>query len=294
VNDYPPLLDELGLGAPSSIRPVGGGCIADARIAEFQDGSRVFVKTAAGQHAMFPCEANGLEALAGAAAIRVPKVLAVSEAALALECISPGNRGADFFAEFGRQFAALHRFEGKAFGFHEDNYIGSTPQRNRPLDGAWEEAPDDDGSGWPAFFLERRLRYQAELAERNGFGSELPGLLDRAEVPLMESLGAALETPRLLHGDLWGGNYMVDEGGSPVLIDPAAYFGHREADLAMTRLFGGFDPRFYDAYQEAFPLQPGHEERLPAYQLYHLFNHLNLFGRSYYAQCRSILQYYSR
>ncbi len=288
------MLDELGLGEPLSLTPVGGGCIADARVAKFPDGTQVFVKSAAGRPDMFFCEAHGLEALAEAEAIRVPQVLAVSATALALECIAPGHRGADFFPEFGRQFAALHRSEGRTFGFHENNYIGSTPQENRPLDSDWEEAPADDGSSWPAFYLERRLRYQAELAERNGHGSELVTLLDRVETSLVERLEAAIETPRLLHGDLWGGNYMVDEGGSAVLIDPAAYFGHREADLAMTRLFGGFDQRFYDAYHEAFPLAPGHEERLPAYQLYHLLNHLNLFGTSYYAQCRRILQYYSR
>ena len=274
------------------MRSLGGGCIAEAAVAEFADGSRAFVKRAAGHPGMFECEASGLEALAAADAIRVPRVLAVAADALVLEMIESAPRRTGFFVDFGRRFAELHRYRGRACGFPEDNYIGSTPQPNRPLDGPWEEASPDDGSGWPEFFLERRLRFQVRLASKRD-GGDLARLLDRSETRIAGLLESAPEAPVLLHGDLWGGNYIVDEAGEACLIDPAAYYGHREADLAMTRLFGGFDRRFYAAYEEAYPLPAGHAERLPIYQLYHLLNHFNLFGGGYGAQSRSILQRYA-
>jgi len=289
---YPSILDALGRGAPVGLRSLGGGCIADAAVAEFADGSRVFVKRAAGQPGMFAAEAGGLRALAEAGAIRVPRVLAVSEEALALEMIEAAPRRRGFFEDFGRRFAALHQHRGRACGFADDNFIGSTPQPNQPLDGPWERAAGEDGRGWPEFFLERRLRFQVGLAVRRG-GDDLARLLDRAEARVYELLGSATEPPVLLHGDLWGGNYIVDERGEACLIDPAVYFGHREADLAMTRLFGGFDRAFYAAYDEALPLPAGHEERLAIYQLYHVLNHFNLFGGGYHEQSRRILMRYA-
>jgi fructosamine-3-kinase len=161
------------------------------------------------------------------------------------------------------------------------------------MNGSWEESLDERGSDWPGFFLQRRLRFQVRLAREKGHGSELERLLDRAESRIFELLGAAIEPPGLLHGDLWGGNFVVDDQGEACLIDPAVYYGHREADLAMTRLFGGFDTSFYQAYDEALPLAAGHEERLPVYQLYHVLNHLNIFGGGYYEHSRRILQRYS-
>jgi fructosamine-3-kinase len=291
--DYPAILDDLGLGVPVGLRGLGGGCIADAAVAEFADGSRVFVKRAAGQPAMFAAEAAGLRALQEAGAIRVPRVLAVSEEALVLEMIEAASPRRDFFADFGRRFAGLHQHRGKACGFPSDNFIGSTLQPNRPLDGSWEHAAPDDGSGWPGFFLERRLRFQVDLADQRG-RSGLAQLLDRGQHLIEELLSAATEPPVILHGDLWGGNFIVDERGEACLIDPAVYYGHREADLAMTRLFGGFDSAFYAAYDEALPLAPGHAERLPVYQLYHVLNHFNLFGGAYYDQGRRILMRYAR
>jgi fructosamine-3-kinase len=289
---YPVILDELGLGPPVSLRGLGGGCIADAAVAGFADGSRVFVKRAAGRPGMFEAEAAGLSALAAASAIRIPRVLAVSQDALVLEMLEAAPRRAGFFEDFGRRFAALHQHRGRACGFDSDNFIGSTPQPNRPLDGPWDSAAVDDGCGWPLFFLERRLRFQVDLASHRG-GDELARLLDRAEACILELLGCSIEPPVILHGDLWGGNYIVDERGEACLIDPAVYYGHREADLAMTRLFGGFDRAFYAAYDEAAPLLPGHEERLPIYQLYHVLNHFNLFGGGYYQQSRRILERYA-
>lgn len=289
--DYPSILDRLQKGPPTGLASVGGGCIADARVAKFADGSRVFIKCAAGAADMFEREAEGLAALAAAGTIRVPAVLAVEPGSLVLEHIQSASHRDDFFEAFGRDFARLHRRHGPACGFPNDNYIGATAQLNRPLAGPWpgEEAAAGDGRDWPEFFIERRLRYQARLAEERGHGADLLSLLERGERRVRESLEAAIEPPGLLHGDLWSGNYMADENGAACLIDPACYYGHREADLAMTRLFGGFPPRFYAAYASEWPLAEGYEERLPIYQLYHLLNHLNLFGSGYYAQCERIL-----
>jgi fructosamine-3-kinase len=290
------ILQTLGRGDPRTLTPIGGGCIADARLAEFADGTRVFVKSRAAAPEMFPREAEGLQTLASAGAIRVPGVLAVSAEALVLEYIPEGGKSAGFYESFGRDFAGLHRARGPACGFAHDNFIGLTPQKNAPLADAWaalKPGSIGDGVDWPEFFLQRRLRFQVELVEKQGLGAELRHLLDRSETAILELLGEAVEPPSLLHGDLWGGNYLADQSGRACLIDPAVYFGHREADLAMTRLFGSFSPSFYRAYEDAFPLQAGHEERLPLYQLYHLLNHLNLFGRSYYVQCERILRGFS-
>jgi fructosamine-3-kinase len=289
--DYPAILDRLEKGPPTAMNSVGGGCIADARIAEFEDGSRVFVKRSSQAVDMFEREAEGLSALASAGAIRVPEVLAVEPGALVLECIESAPRCTDFFPSFGRDFARLHRRLGPACGFTHDNYIGATAQLNHPVSGPWpqEQAGIGDGGDWPEFFLERRLRFQARLAQRQGHGADLLEWLERGASRIRHQLEQAIEPPSLLHGDLWSGNYLADENGHACLIDPAAYYGHREADLAMTRLFGGFPPEFYAAYADEWPLQDGYEARQPIYQLYHLLNHLNLFGSGYYAQCKRIL-----
>jgi len=294
---YPELLDQLGRGAPTELKGIGGGCIAKAAVANFRDGSRAFVKWVAGGPGpvateMFEREAEGLRELAAAGVIRVPEVLAVDERTLVLEMIEAAPRKHDFAADFGRRFAALHSKRGKTCGFMHDNFIGASVQINTPLDGRWAEAAESDGSLWPEFFLERRLRVQVNLAARNGHGNELAHLLDRVEARILELLRAAVERPSLLHGDLWSGNFIVDEHGEACIIDPAVYYGHREADLAMTRLFGGFERSFYAAYAEALPLAPGNEKRLPIYQLYHVLNHLNLFGGGYFEQSRRLMQLY--
>ena len=286
---YPGILDQLSRGRPVRLESVSGGCIAKAQIATFADGGSVFVKCVAAATDMFEREAEGLEALAAANAIRVPSVLAADRTALVLERIGQGAAGPGFFESFGQKFARLHRHRGAACGFEHDNYIGSTRQVNRPL----PDAPGD-GSDWPGFFLDRRLRFQARLAAKNGHGETLLRLLDACEDRFNELLCDAIEPACILHGDLWGGNFIADEAGEPCLIDPAVYFGHREADLAMTRLFGGFGPAFYAAYEAEYPLAAGQEERLQMYQLYHLLNHLNLFGGGYCGQCKQFLQYYSK
>jgi len=295
---YPSILDELGMDAPACIEAAGGGCIANAAIATFNDGSRVFVKWVADSGVaaapdMFRREAEGLRELAKAGAIRVPEVLAVGKHALALEMIESGPRKKDFAADFGRRLAALHTRRGKTCGFTHDNFIGASVQYNAPMDGPWDAVAPDGGASWPEFFFERRLRVQVTLAACRGHGAELERLLDRAQPRIMELLGATTELPSLLHGDLWGGNYIVDGRGEACLIDPAVYYGNREADLAMTRLFGGFEPSFYAAYNEVLPLADGHEQRLAIYQLYHVLNHLNLFGAAYLEQSWRLLRLYA-
>jgi fructosamine-3-kinase len=180
----------------------------------------------------------------------------------------------------GRGLAAQHRTTAETFGLDHDNFCGSNAQINTPTD------------DWVTFFGERRLGYQMELVRSRG---RLPGRRgDRLE-NLIAQLGNWLPShppASLLHGDLWGGNWLVTAMGEPALIDPAVYYGHREADLAFTELFGGFPAAFYQAYQSAWPLDPGYEERKPLYNLYHLLNHLNLFGESYGGGVDSILQRY--
>jgi fructosamine-3-kinase len=162
------------------------------------------------------------------------------------------------------------------FGWDRDNTIGSTPQLNEP------------SVDWVTFWRERRLGYQLELAARNGYRGRLKQRGER----LLDGLGALLDhnpVPSLLHGDLWGGNLGYDEAGEPVIFDPACYFGDREADLAMTELFGGFGRRFWAAYQEAWPLSEGYPVRKHLYNLYHVINHLNLFGGGYLSQAESMI-----
>ena len=240
----------------------------------------LFVKVAEHSGAAgLEAEATGLLALAGAQAVRVPRVLACGttgeSAFLALEWIESRPAGRSAEHRLGEQLAAQHRVVARQFGFASDNYIGRTPQPNGWL-------PD-----WAEFFRERRLRHQLGLAAQNGFA----GLLEQAGARLLESVAALLAGHRpqasLLHGDLWAGNWLADEHQEPVIFDPAVYYGDREADLAMTRLFGGFGRAFYDAYQSAAPLPAGHAVRAQLYNLYHVLNHANLFGAAYARQARA-------
>jgi protein-ribulosamine 3-kinase len=273
-------------------RPVGGGCIHDARIVELSDGGRLFVKSNRSAPAdMFEREAEGLRALAEPyerGALRVPADPIAGESPdgsrfLILEAIGTSSPGRQFFEDFGRRFARLHREtirkDDRRFGFEHDNYLGSTPQPNGRM------------ASWVGFFRERRLGHQLRLARSKGLSdSDLDLLGDRLLDRLDEWIDLPDEPACLLHGDLWGGNFLASDTGEPVLVDPAVYHGHREADLAMTRLFGGFDRAFYAAYEEEWPLPPGSPERIEIYKLYHLLNHLNLFGRGYRGQCLAILR----
>ena len=270
-----------------SATAVSGGCIAESRKLQLSSGKVFFLKQARrGNSGMFDSEARGLKELRKAGAVRVPEVVANGPDFLLLEWIEEGKNSTDSgMEELGFQFAKLHCFTGDKFGFPEDNYLGDSPQLNIPAKAG--------SKNWVTFYVENRLQFQAELAERNGCSTpELRNLLELLYEKIPDLLSGTEEKPSLLHGDLWCGNYLIDINGCPWLIDPAVYYGHREADLAMTSLFGGFTKTFYSAYESAFPLVPGYPEREPLYHLYHLLNHLNLFGTGYYGQVLSILKRY--
>jgi fructosamine-3-kinase len=247
---------------------------------------RYFVKTASGRHAdMLACEADGLRAIADTKTLRVPAVVACerihASAFLAMEWLDM-RRSADD-AAFGRALAQLHRAPasrgppGERFGWQRDNWIGGTPQPN-----VW-------GDNWCAFFRDRRLAPQLALAASRGF----TGALQRDGAQLLAAMPELMQghvpTPSLVHGDLWSGNVAMLPSGEPVDFDPAVYVGDREVDVAMTELFGGFGSAFTRAYAEVAPLDAGYSRRCEIYNLYHLLNHLNLFGASYLARCERTL-----
>lgn len=257
-------------------RPLGGGDINDAHAVELSDGRRVFVKVNDGApRTMFPAEARGLDWLREAEALRIPQVLAVSSVDgeeppfLVLELLEPGRRVSGFDEELGRGLAALHRHGAPGFGLDHDNFIGSLHQTNTPAE------------DWPTFYRARRLEPMLRRASDDGLVSRAMREGFDELFGRLESVAGDAEPPARLHGDLWGGNLHVDEGGRPCLIDPAVHGGHREMDLAMMQLFGGFGARVFDAYDEAWPLTAGWRERVPLYQLYPLLVHVNLFGSGY-------------
>lgn len=234
---------------------------------------------------MFITEAHGLDELRKAEAIRVPEVKLFSQNYIVTEFIETGMESRNSFRDFGRNLAMVHRHKGRSFGFYEDNYIGSSPQKNI--------ADGKEGKNWIEFYFNNRLLFQLKLCEKNGYAtSELIKYFKQLENKIEEILRGSEEEPSLLHGDLWSGNYLIDENGNACAIDPAVYYGHREADLAMTRLFGGYPEEFYKSYDEYYPLKEGWKYRENIYKLYHVLNHLNLFGRSYYSQTVSLLRYY--
>ena len=259
---------------PRGRQAVGGGCINQAYTLG-GDGRRYFVKlNDAARLAMFEAEAAGLAELRAAEAIRVPRPVATGtaggQAFLVMEHLALGGRGNG--AHFGEALATLHRRTADRYGWQRDNTIGATPQPN-----AWQ----DD---WVAFWREQRLGYQLGLAARRGAGNRL---IERSH-ELMDRLPGFFTdyrpAPSLLHGDLWGGNMDTDTEGRPVIFDPAVYYGDREADLAMTELFGGPGGDFYRAYDAAWPLDTGYGLRKTLYNLYHILNHYNLFGGGYAGQ----------
>lgn len=277
----------------TSMDRVSGGDINEAYRLTLTDGRRIFMKANRKENMpFFTAEAAGLAAIAGTGAIGTPGVLCVGtdeEGAgcsfLLMEWIEGNGRVKDYWEVFARQLAAMHRaetggfaVEGK-FGFSNDNYIGANGQANRVC------------GSWIDFFRECRLEPQFRRASRYfdaGGRKKVTKLLERLDDFLVEP-----EHPSLLHGDLWSGNVMTGNDGKAWLIDPAVYVGHAEADLAMTELFGGFPQIFYDVYQEEAPMQPGYERRRDLYNLYHLLNHLNLFGRAYLPSVVRVVEKYT-
>jgi fructosamine-3-kinase len=278
---------ERALGsAPTAARRLGGGDINDAFEVRLADGRSVFVKTnARAAPEMFPAEARGLAFLAEPKALRVPEVLEVSSPAepvrfLALELVRSGSPARGHDEALGSGLATLHRFGAPSFGLDHDNFIGSLPQSNRAH------------ARWAEFFEKERLAPQLDRAAKQGRASAgMRRGFERLFSRLADLVGPE-EPPSRLHGDLWGGNLHTDEHGAPCLIDPAVYGGHREIDLAMMRLFGGFGERVFSAYAEAFPLAPGAHDRVELYQLYPLMVHVNLFGGGYAAQVERIVSRY--
>lgn len=262
-------LIEVGEGEVLSTNPVGGGCIHQSFRLHSAAGGHYFLKTNPDPPAgIFLAEAAGLRALRVPGGPAVPDVFLVGEKYLLLEDLQPATRRADFWSDYGRKLAQIHLQTHSQFGFSEDNYIGSSPQLNGWMENGLE------------FFRDRRLTPQIRWAMDQG-------RLTSADLRLCDGLFAKLEDiipaqpPVLVHGDLWSGNLITDSNGDPALIDPAVYYGWAEADLAMTDLFGKYPDTFYDAYNEINPLQSNYRERYSLYNLYHLLNHLNLFGLSY-------------
>jgi len=260
-------------------RSIGGGCINSCF--HLGDGKReYFVKTNAGTLlAMFESEAAGLKQISASGTVRAPHPVcfgvANQHAYLVLEYIALG--GASNAALAGRQLASMHRHTGERFGWKRDNNIGLTPQPN-----PWS----DD---WIDFWRQQRLGFQLQLAATQGY---LGRLQQRGE-RLLDLFPALIDhnpQPCLIHGDLWGGNLGYAATGEPVIYDPAVYFADREAEIAMTELFGGFGDSFYRAYNAAWPLDSGYATRKKLYNLYHILNHLNLFGGGYAAQALSMIE----
>lgn len=274
-------LDENQRGSATRLTPVSGGCINNGARLETDSGASFFLKqNAAAPPAMFEREAEGLRAIRVADGPLVPQPLLVGRDFLLLEDLRPAPRRPGYWEALGQQLAVLHQHTSPEFGFDHDNFLGSTPQPNPRT-----------GDGY-RFFAEHRLGYQARLAGQSG-------LLGEADVRRIDSIAERLpelvpeQTASLIHGDLWSGNATAGPTGQPALIDPAAHYGWPEAELGMTALFGGFSAAFYDAYAAAHPLEPGWRDRLPLYNLYHLLNHLNLFGRGYLGQVQQVIRRFS-
>lgn len=273
---------------------LSGGDINKAYGLTLTNGKHIFMKANAKQNAaFFTAESAGLTAIAKTGAIATPEILCtgtddgedVGYSFLLLKFINSGKKQKNYWIDFAHNLAAMHKAEtsiyfddDSKFGFFQDNFIGARPQINTPCD------------SWISFFRDNRLLPQfkaADLYFDEVDRTQITKLLDHLEDFMIEP-----EKPSLLHGDLWSGNVMCGPDGKAMLIDPAAYVGHAEADLAMTELFGGFPPEFYEAYREAKSLQPGYDNRRDLYNLYQLLNHLNIFGPSYLGPVKSIVAEY--
>jgi len=261
---------------------VGGGCINSAYRITGQDKREYFVKfNQADKLYMFEAEAEGLRELSNATVVLVPEPIATgieaSQSYIVMEYLPLGGSDKGAMEHFGGQLAKLHQHTHPQYGWHRDNTIGATHQNNQ------------QENDWITFWREHRLGYQLELAKNNGYSHRAIAKGEK----LAEQLGCFFTTytpeASLLHGDLWGGNYSVSYTGEPVIFDPAVYYGDREADIAMTELFGGFSADFYAAYKNAWPLDEGYATRKTLYNLYHVINHFNLFGGGYGQQAEGMM-----
>lgn len=255
--------------------PISGGCINNAIKLETNKGGFFAKYNTNTKSDMFQIEHDGLTILKDTNAVCVPDIIAFENNFLILEFIPPSSPNACFWESFGRNLAKLHQQTGEKFGLDFDNYIGSLSQSNT------------QHTNWVDFFIQCRLRTQLDI------GNYLPSIRQDFE-KLFTKLPNIFpaEPPSLLHGDLWSGNFLVKNKETPILIDPAIYFGNREMDIAMCKLFGGFHPTFYASYNEALPLENSWEERINLCNLYPLLVHVNLFGGGYLNQVKNILSYY--
>ncbi len=270
-----------------NVQVCSGGDINEAAQIVTSDGS-LFVKwhPRSPQH-MFSTEAKGLSLLRKSNTVRVPEVIMVEEARddcpayILLEWLESGTPQAHTSHQLGEQLAALHQQSASEHGLDHDNFIGRLPQYNH------------QHATWAAFYAEQRIRPQMKIAQQVG---QLPTHREKLLNTLLQRLDTLLPQPNppasLLHGDLWGGNFMTLTGGQPAVIDPAVYYGHREIEMAFTELFGGFSPAFYDAYNSVYPLDKEYQRRKSLYQLYPLMVHMNLFGGGYGRSVDSILRQY--
>lgn len=264
---------------------VGGASINEARTLHTTEG-RFFVKIndAKSFPEMLKLEAKGLEFLAEHSDFAIPKPLACGESEgkqwIMMEHIEGVSRKEDFWTLFATRLADMHRKSVDYFGLGMDNYLGSLRQTNTPRD------------NWPEFFAAQRIEPQLKMAKDRG---RLSAEMERRFETLLSHIEDFFpdEPPAAIHGDLWSGNFMTNLAGEATVVDPAVYFGHREMDIGMSRMFGGFDDQFYKAYHEAYPLEPGWEERIEVANLYPLLAHVNLFGGSYVAQVTAILRKYA-
>lgn len=264
--------------------PLSGGCI-NYSFKIFSTHGNYFLKYNNKDRypKMFESEAAGLLFLQHANALKIPEVMGCGESEnftfIILEFVESGARKKNFFFEFGIQLAKLHRTTHDEFGFKENNYIGSLPQSN-----SWKKNGID-------FFIEERLMPQCKQAyDKKYFDRTILKHFESLYNKLPEILPA--EKPALLHGDLWNGNFLITTDGLPCLIDPSEYFGFREQDIAMTKLFGGFDNNFYNGYNSAFAMEKGWQHRIDIFNLYPLLVHVNLFGQAYIGQVNSIIKKY--
>jgi protein-ribulosamine 3-kinase len=273
----------LGGSAIARVQSVTGGSINQAWLL-YTDTGRYFLKLNDHPNARFMLETESRGLLLLARHIKVPEVLGVRTLGkwcfLLLDYVEEGKRTPKFWEAFGQSLALLHRQSHDRFGLDFDNFLGHLHQSNT-------RAED-----WPEFYIHERIEPQVKLAYDKTLLWD--GALQDFKL-LYQKLSQLMPTepPALIHGDLWGGNFLTSSQETPVLIDPAVYYGHREMDLAMSRLFGGFSPVFYEAYQEAYPCEEGLAERMGLYQLYYLLAHVNLFGRSYTGAVQKILGRYN-
>ncbi len=273
---------DCGLGRIVDAERLAGGDTTGGWRLECESGVAFLKNGPASYGDMFSAEADGLRELAGADAVRMPEVFTTgvsgNSAYLLQEYLSLERNSEETDALLGEQLATLHRTQGELFGWHRHNTIGMSPQPNPPT------------RSWTEFYATHRLEHQLRMAHGRGYDGSLVSFGKRLIEHIDDFFVDYDPRPSLLHGDLWSGNRAVVRG-QPVIFDPAVYYGDREADIAMTQLFGGFHPEFLEAYIATWPMAEGYELRLELYKLYHVLNHLNLFGRGYYDQAVSICRH---